>query len=444
MFENVNHLIFVSSRDCNLRCAYCFEDNKDAYAGDAMSFETLKKIIEKIRKDKARNIIKNKRFDFSFHGGEPMLLGPEKTLQFINYIKQNLPDLDVSFSMQSNISLISPAWYPLLTKHIHLGISFDGFYRRNNLNRIRGNFIQNNIQKIKENDIDIGFVMVLQKNNIKDFMSNAFRLFRQYGSVKANMVENITDERNVYPEITSTEYFQHAFVPTVKHFLATGIFLEHNIRSIIINFCENYLFNNPPRTGICNLKFCGGGTNMLQVEPDGKVSFCQRWSDKSPEKVIGNILEPMSDPWGLPTLLRSFKLQLRKIHDIRKLECDSCIAQSICQYGCLSFALNKYKGKKTIRPDLVCDFYKKAVLYLYKRRSDILLTWAFISNYKSAPSYSKQVLHFELPENKLVNQNGNIEYINDKPILTINLQDLSIEAKLRYNLHKFMKFIRVR
>ena len=65
-----NTLCLIISHDCNLQCGYCFADH-GTFGGEKklMSFETAKKIIDKLLGENSNNFI-------MFYGGEPFLNFP--------------------------------------------------------------------------------------------------------------------------------------------------------------------------------------------------------------------------------------------------------------------------------------------------------------------------------------------------------------------------------
>ena len=48
MFEIPGTIILKVTRDCNLRCDYCYVRNKDSYKGEKIDFDLFKTIIQKI------------------------------------------------------------------------------------------------------------------------------------------------------------------------------------------------------------------------------------------------------------------------------------------------------------------------------------------------------------------------------------------------------------
>ena len=79
-------MVVKVTRDCNLRCKYCYIENKDAFKNEVMSFEVFKTLVDRICLDKKKTSDEFKRFSFIFHGGEPTIIGYENLNKFCHYV----------------------------------------------------------------------------------------------------------------------------------------------------------------------------------------------------------------------------------------------------------------------------------------------------------------------------------------------------------------------
>ena len=116
---------------CNINCSYCYmfnQGNTDYEDQPSyMSLETLKATTAYIKKG-IEDIGLTDVF-IIFHGGEPMMLKPHKFESFCIYLGEQLtPHLaSLSFSMQTNATLITAEWLKLLAKYkVEVGVSLDG------------------------------------------------------------------------------------------------------------------------------------------------------------------------------------------------------------------------------------------------------------------------------------------------------------------------------
>lgn len=132
-------ILKVASR-CNLNCTYCYMYN----LGDTtyllqpkrMSSQVVEVLLEKVRTHCLHHQLK--RFEFIFHGGEPLLLDKEFYRDFVAKALRVLqPQIKPFFSLQTNATLLTDEWCQLFEElNISLGISLDGTPFINNKFRV--------------------------------------------------------------------------------------------------------------------------------------------------------------------------------------------------------------------------------------------------------------------------------------------------------------------
>lgn len=446
MFENVQEVILKVTRDCNLRCNYCYVKDKDKYKGEKMSFDTYKKLINRISTDWEKNN-RERKSDFIqivFHGGEPTLLGINETKKFIRYAKENLPHKNIQFGMQTNLTNLNDEWAALmLENNIAPGISMDGIKSKENELRSYGFDFMKIIKLLNKYKIKYGALMVLSQNNINNYtqITKSFRKFFKQTIFKANFVENINKPEFCFPEISAEQLYNHVFLPTMKVFFKKNLFTEENIKFSLNKFVLNFLYDKPedqriPALTNCLEKFCGGGNNIVEVEPDGNVCFCGRWSKRNNLNTIGHIDNP-SDLFGLVSLNKALKIHLLKIADMKEKKCDTCYANDICTFGCMAFSYEKYQGKLKIREDIICDYYKKVKLFFLKYRYNILYTFARANNYEIIKKKRSYLLNIPPSNNKVIYQhkmNFNDPLMNW--FIYSDKNDLTSEDKIYLELNK--------
>ena len=110
---------------CNLRCKYCSEGDYEVVSN--LSFRLLQKLVDDL--PELLDNIGEKSIDFLWHGGEPLCYPKEILCKAMDYALEKLSTkYGVSFSMQSNGTLINDAWIRVIKQYnIHLGISLDGY-----------------------------------------------------------------------------------------------------------------------------------------------------------------------------------------------------------------------------------------------------------------------------------------------------------------------------
>ena len=117
-------LIKPASGACNLRCRYCFYREEVSLRSDGergcMSTETAMALLQ-AAKARAEDVC------FAFQGGEPMLAGPDFFRSFTEEAKRIFPDGKVSFTIQTNGTLLNEAWAEFFAREGYLvGLSLDG------------------------------------------------------------------------------------------------------------------------------------------------------------------------------------------------------------------------------------------------------------------------------------------------------------------------------
>ncbi|RBL89648.1 radical SAM protein [Chitinophaga flava] len=136
-------VIKVSSR-CNLNCTYCYMYNLGdmTYKNQpkVMSDEVADAVIQKAAAHAYER--KLKKFQMSFHGGEPLLAGMNFFENFIRkarnvFSSYNIP---LNFSIQTNGILLNQEWCDFFNEHkVAIGISLDGNETTNDKNRVYHN-----------------------------------------------------------------------------------------------------------------------------------------------------------------------------------------------------------------------------------------------------------------------------------------------------------------
>ena len=111
---------------CNLDCSYCFYMSKELlYTGSRF------RMGDKLLRVYIRDLIEAHRGDevtISWQGGEPLLMGIPFFERAIAYAEEyRRPDMRISYTIQTNGTLLDEAWGRFLKKHSFLvGISIDG------------------------------------------------------------------------------------------------------------------------------------------------------------------------------------------------------------------------------------------------------------------------------------------------------------------------------
>lgn len=154
---------------CNLRCRYCYVDQNSSKSEADMTIEDIDAVYRWL--SVFANIVKADRIRFTWFGGEPLLKG-------MGYLKSALSKqtqyfagwIEVVNTMQSNLTLVTDDFIPLLKEYFHSSIGGSLDYK--SPFRIFPNgvdstgVIERNIRKLIESDIKVGIVCTATKRNI--------------------------------------------------------------------------------------------------------------------------------------------------------------------------------------------------------------------------------------------------------------------------------------
>ena len=375
MFGSTNMLILKITRDCNLRCKYCYVHGKDNYKGEKIEFELFKKIIEKIIIDRSTNRISQKeKFSLIFHGGEPLLYTPNELTKMMNYAEKRFIDSDINFSfgMQTNLTLLTDDLALVLNRYsVSLGISFDGI-DNGNISRTSAYDVDNFEDKFKILDnysIGYGFLMVVSESNIHTIKESVDFLKKEY-NIKAIKINYAEDVNNIGGEVSGKEFFEKGWKPFLEEFIETGELIESNLQFTFKTFITNSLAHTDNNhKSNCGLKICGGGSRIIEMNPDGEVYLCGRYSKDFEEAYIQNVLD--YDFLELHQINTYLNFVSKKSKIISKVGCDLCLADNICDHGCMAFHYSKF-NKYGIREDLVCEIFKNLYKYYVKNQFELI------------------------------------------------------------------------
>lgn len=382
MFENANMAVVKLTKGCNLRCKYCYIEGKDNYTGKIIEWNTFKSLVGRIIRD--RQYSNNKKLQFVFHGGEPLMAGYEKLKKMLQYADWmfTINDLNVTFGIQSNLTLLDEKMIRLLNQYnIGVGASFDGFSNNATAQRLgfgkKSNILLDKIKMIKDNGGELGVLTVVTPNNYKTIIKDSVKLRKKYGlnGIKANRAENVIDESND-GEVMGYDLFKYVYKPLFEEFMNRKDFnnyeLESNMRDMVMKYFLHKVsvIETLGRRSNCYTHFCGGGLNIVEVEPNGNVHFCGRYKKEYEESYIENILD--KDAFNLNSFKRWSDRMLADYDSKIEAGCFGCEAFDICDGGCQAFYFSKFE-KWGIRTDLTCDLFKNMYQLFEENVNELVL-----------------------------------------------------------------------
>ncbi len=372
MFENISTVVTKVTKGCNLRCKYCYIEDKDTAL--SMTDETFRALVDRIIYDK-KLVGDTSPVNIVLHGGEPTTIGKEKMSRFLQYskVKFEANEIDYHFNIQSNLTLIDADFLEIFQKYgiEYIGASFDGFNGGSDLRstKLTNTFFKDKLTLCASYGIKIGFLVVTSRKNSK-LMPETYRLLAELGinQVKNNYVENVINDDLI--ELAGDEYFEDIILPDLEQFLESGEFKNDNLDMVLEKFIRYNLFTIPhiEYSGNCYIKFCGAGSNILEVEPNGDLFPCGRYSKSFEELKLGNVYKNEFLDLTKVSFVQEFAWH--KAEQMQTLKCPECKAYPICDGGCMSFHYSKFR-KWGIRTDLVCGHYRKMWEWLSLHRSEV-------------------------------------------------------------------------
>jgi uncharacterized protein len=135
-------LFKIASR-CNLNCTYCYmyhsADQSWRLRPKMMSEAVVDQALRRIREHALEH--STKRLSIILHGGEPLLVGPEYLIWFLQRCQDALGDIVmIDFGMQTNATLLNEELIDILALYkVSVGVSLDGAQPTNDVHRIYHN-----------------------------------------------------------------------------------------------------------------------------------------------------------------------------------------------------------------------------------------------------------------------------------------------------------------
>lgn len=353
--ESLNIMIKPASCNCNLRCRYCFyydeANNRDIFDYGMMKIETLEKLIENVFSNVSRSV------NFLFQGGEPTVRGVEFFYEFHKLIDYyNKDNIDVSFAIQTNGTLIDDNWLNLFKKYNYLvGISLDGIKSSNEfrINPSGDNVFDKvikNIDELKKRNIDFNVLTVVNSKVVKS-TKEIYNFYKENDIYFMQFIPLIDsfDKKNEDYSLSPRDY--GIFLDELFNLWYEDI-LKGDIRSI--RYFENLIMilmgKNPEScdmTGHCSIN--------LVVEADGSVYPCDFYV--MDEYKLGNITnQSISD---ILFSRKSYEF-IKRSFDLTN-KCKNCKYLKICRSGCYRYKDNSGENK-------FCESY----IYFYKRNLEKL------------------------------------------------------------------------
>lgn len=322
-------VIFKPTEKCNARCTYC--DVVSLRAPKTMEISMLKEIFEKM--DSYLKELPHEKFEFVWHGGEPLLLSNEffeAAVEFQHTICAETKDR-INHCIQTNLTLLRPEHitYFKALGITSVGTSYEpiegirGIGKKVNSDMYNDKFFHG-INMLENNDIGWGFIYVVTKKSLEDPIA----LFHTLANLKPDggfMMNPVL----IYGEdtdglsLTPMEYvdFLGAIFPS---------WWEHRHRWPEVDPFSSFLKNAEGHNSLGCVDSGACGYEHVYIGPNGEASQCGRSADWGLID-YGNVKDRslqaiMTDPKREMFYDRQEKL----MHS----DCENCRFWKICHGGC--------------------------------------------------------------------------------------------------------------
>ncbi|MHB8189452.1 MAG: anaerobic sulfatase maturase [Ferrimicrobium sp.] len=338
---------------CNLDCGYCYYLDAVKLFNSSERFRASEAVLETYIR---ANIEQSPGpvVYFSWHGGEPTLVGIEFYQRIIELQKKHLPSSwTASNNIQTNATLLNERWCQFLAaNHFTVGISIDGpaalhdTLRRDKGGRGSHARVIRGLRLLRAHGIEPDVLCTLNSITAQHPLS-VYRFFReqnvtwlQFLPVVKCSSDGKIDPLSVDPTMMGT-FLCTVFDEWVRHDVATiGV----------QNFLESLLVWSGQRANLCTMtETCG---RVLAMEHDGSVYSCDHFVDR--EHLLGTIDD------GLSTLLDSPKQRAfgRAKRDHLSTACKECPVLFACNGGCPKDRL-AFTQDGEDRQNYLCSGYRR-------------------------------------------------------------------------------------
>ena len=155
------HVMLIPTLGCPSNCSYCWSSEEDS---PVMSIETIEEVVKWLKNFRTEPVT------FTFHGGEPLLAGPDFYRKALALLAEGLAHQKIAFALQTNLWKMTPELAQILAEYnIPIGSSLDGPKELNDLQRGDGYFekTMKGYEIARENGLKVSFICTFTSNSVK-------------------------------------------------------------------------------------------------------------------------------------------------------------------------------------------------------------------------------------------------------------------------------------
>lgn len=325
-------VIFKAIEECNSRCIYCDVVHSQPRPMQRMPLELLELFFSRV--DEFLLECPNETMEITWHGGEPLLLGPDYFEHAVEFQEKHCRQTKhrIRHNIQSNLTLFRREFTPIFKKLgiDSIGSSYEPIPNLRGLGKNRDSETYNRlfldaIALLQEEGFSFGIIYVVTKLSLARPLE-IFRFLSNLSPKGAFMFNAVIlygaglEHLRVSPEEFAD--FLGAIFPTWWR-NRQELYNVEPFASFVRNLVEGSMSLGCSDSGMC-------AYSHINLGPDGSLSHCGRSADW---RILdyGSILdkrlaEVMADPQRAVLLERNTVLP--------QTECSGCRFWSICHGGC--------------------------------------------------------------------------------------------------------------
>lgn len=267
--EEFTLLILEMTKNCNLKCDYCFE-NAGIEKSEFMKMETAIRAFELFSEISTSN-----RIMVEFNGGEA-LLNFDTIKEVVPVIEEiaGQKNIKVSFTLQTNGTLINADMIDYMNeKNISLGISIDGEENYNQHRKYKNGEridedLERNFELLKDKGKNFSTISVISRQGQYESIVNLQRKL-EHSECRANLLNTLGRGENYAMDIEKVQLLAEEFVDFARKI----VFSKQKIyEGNLIYYLMGLVLYNP---FMCYKTPCGSGKNQLYVDARGRIYACQ-------------------------------------------------------------------------------------------------------------------------------------------------------------------------
>lgn len=342
MINNIRSLSFEITQRCNLKCSYCYLEDRHGANLD-MSFDVAERAVRFFFDEISNN---QGEFDVVFIGGEP-LMNFEVIVFIVNAIKKyKLNNRKIYYTIITNGTLLDDEKLRFIEKeNIRLQISVDGDANAQyQCRKTKGNensyfLIKKGIDKAKEYNIHLVLRGTYTKKTIP--ITNLLKHFYdlnvpQFSFMPVSYSSTLAKELILTPqEIKEQVYLQ------IKDFEERLVANKTVHDIIVIDHLLKLVL------GVKNNYPCGAFNEFLGVGADGCIYPCHRYYN-SKKSIIGDV-------WSGINHSKREKFKEYKVDDNKY--CKKCAFKYMCGGPCPYVIQHNEKG--SLIDPILCNYYNE-------------------------------------------------------------------------------------